>query len=776
MIGRRYLLPQSCQTRGRTVQIRGGDLDHAWVDRGEDLAFTPRHGNKPSSMFRLFDRLREAGIEPHPFGQDADGAVVADLNQRLKVGAVLDTDGLQAGPLELTHGTASRPRYFGVDRAQFPIPRLSDRPARDESTAYGSYLAVMEDVAALGASLFREPVTSDLIWHHVFPEQYNGRNAAPGEIPEPADILENLRADDFSVLWRFNLWLCAAIANDVQIFPTVFARGGGEGLNSDPHTDKDATIYDPTVQIRQPDFSFEPAQAPDGTSWQDCIDGKPAHQNSVLIPSVWGWNKWYWNAVTMGVPDGGTSSQYQHYALNVYNPDATDPDEPARIDTYDGMAAVRKSLAVAAFGLGIGEFLAAWDAALRDEGAQLSDYVPHLEFGAENDEQWARLELVKESVTALSQRELDALNDDPVFRASYREYARFHAVLARSIHVASPGILFKASELSSWATIGQSAGRSLWLGLALTTGLDAEDSLMQQVIFVQRLGSAWVFMPGFERAEDWVSVARDAQFRFPSILFTLGTAAPAVSIVGFHWFHYWERSEGTGDWGYQNEAEAWDDTVEPFLALVQGACAAAGRPVTWGVGNVGFPSEYTDVVDATGHAHDTAYYANTQMVQAQTLVRLFLAFIGWGAQNALWFCHMSDKRPYSSGEFATMAPVRPRLHHDHVARGEHRRLAEGVVVGVAEALDALRQCRVVLGSAQRRRTRDDPLECGSVGLQDSRLPSRAHLAICVDLLARRSGADTPVRHGRRVARGAGRLRAGCAGAPGDRAGRRGRQR
>jgi hypothetical protein len=600
--------------------------------------------------------LRNAGIEPHPFGLDADGAVVAGLKNRLPLVADLDSDNLHVSPRDSPLRSAPPPRYFGVDRAQFPIPGPGDPPALAEAAAYGSFLAVMEDVAALGAGLFREPVTSDLIWHHVFPYEYNGNSAQPkyGEIPVPADILENLRADDFIVLWRFSLWLCSAIGQDVQIFPTVFARGGGEGLNSDPHADKEATIFDPSVQIQQSDGTFLPAEAPDGTSWQDCIDGKPAHQNSVLIPSVWGWNAWYWDRFAMELPEGGTSEQYQRYALNVYNGDATDPDQPARIDTYDGMVPLRKSLAVAAFGLGIGEFLAAWDTALREEGVQLSDYVPHLEFGAEMDEQWARLDVVTGSIAPLQSEQIQDLRGDPAFIASYREYGRFHAVLARSIHEAFPGIRFKASELSSWATIGQSAGRSLWLGEALTTGIDAEDYLMQQVIEIRRAGAGWVSTLGYERAEDWVSVARYAQFRFPSILFTLGSAAPAVSIVGFHWFHYWARTLGTGDWGYQNETEAWDYTVEPFLALVQGPCAAAGRPVTWGVGNVGFPSEFTPVVDASGNVHLEAYFANSQMVQAQTLVRLFLAFIGWGAQNALWFCHMSDKRPYSSGEFATM--------------------------------------------------------------------------------------------------------------------------
>lgn len=192
----------------------------------------PRTGAR-ISIPDLIASLRAAGITPHPWGEEADEQVAAWLAKAA------------AEP------NLVRSRWFGTDRAQFAWDRTPGSAGAESIEDYGSFFDVLIDTAALGGSCFREGVTSDLIWHHVFPDEENGDGSLskPGMIPRPADILANLRDQDFTSLSRFAIVLFAAIVTNTRIFPTVFARGGGEGLNSDPHANKNVLIFDPSVQV-----------------------------------------------------------------------------------------------------------------------------------------------------------------------------------------------------------------------------------------------------------------------------------------------------------------------------------------------------------------------------------------------------------------------------------------------------------------------------------------------------------------------------------------------
>lgn len=348
---------------------------------------------------------------------------------------------------------------------------------------------------------------------------------------------------------------------------------------------------------------------------------------------------------------------FQRYVLNIHNAmdELTNRDVPARTDTYAGACAMRKSLALAAFGTAVGEVMQIWENGLAAEGLALADYVPHLEFGAENDEDWAQFG-EWDSHGALTELQLAQLEGDPHFRASWREYARFHGTLARAIIAQWPAARFKSSESASWATILQSKARSDWMGIALTEGLDAETDLMRRVLLVRSAGSGWVSTPGFEAAEDWVGVEEEGGFEFPTA--TAGFAQ-LVHVIGLHWFHYWqgagddpEDPNFSGDLGYQNESEMIANTLDPLLELVVARCEAAGRPVTWGIGNVGFPSGAT----TTGHglAHVCIYDPPGQMQEAQSLVRQLLTIWAYGADHVMWFNHMCDRGPDGGGQFGTM--------------------------------------------------------------------------------------------------------------------------
>lgn len=96
-------------------------------------------------------------------------------------------------------------------------------------------------------------------------------------------------------------------------------------------------------------------------------------------------------------------------------------------------------------------------------------------------------------------------------------------------------------------------------------------------------------------------------------------------------------------------------------------CADASIPVTWGVGNVGFPSGDFDAPDAFGVTHLSAYGTNDQMVQAQSLVRLLLTFWAYGADNVLWFSHMGTRAGTAGGEFTMMGLRNDTLIDEGVA-------------------------------------------------------------------------------------------------------------
>lgn len=300
---------------------------------GVDAFFAHPFTTEEVSMQELFDSLRDGGLTPHPWGKEHDWQVLRWINSR-----ALSTNTV-------------RSRVFGVDRAQFGFPGLG-MSLDDACEDYGTFQDVLVDLADLGGGMFREGVTSDLIWHHIFPYEQNsgGTFDKPGEIPQPADILLNLQDGDYYALSRFMLTVLVAIRHRVQLYPSVFARGGGEGLNSDPNPEGNV-IRDPTTG----------ETAPGGVTWEDTILGKPPHQASVLIPSVWGWNEWYYqNIVKKGefLPhlEPATTTTYQQFALNVYNEASVDaPDTPASMGCYEGMVAIRKSLALAAFGQGIGD-------------------------------------------------------------------------------------------------------------------------------------------------------------------------------------------------------------------------------------------------------------------------------------------------------------------------------------------------------------------------------------------------------------------------------------
>ncbi len=614
------------------------------------------HGGRSVSVRGLLAALRKRGIALHAGGLAGDDAIIAQLGAaHAKAGGAKAPPAAGAGLAGLrekqlaavevtTETTPSASAWFGVDRARF-APRSGTAADAAIASEYGDYVAVLSDVAQLGGGFFREGMQCDLHWNDLLPAT---------EIPKPVDLLERLRDDGFACYREFENVLLLAIILKIRLLPMVFCEGGGGGLSPSQHTKKegDQVIY-ATTPVTDPATGVV---APDNTSWYEVQRGKPDHQSTVLIPTAMGWNAWYWepyevcgrqraayNRGMRGVD--AFHIKYQRYALNVYNAD--DNNDPMRASTYRGRCALRKSMALTAFGQATGELLAIWDEALKElSGTSLLDHVPYLELGAELS-CW-------EADDATSTND-EALNDDVKFRASTREFARFHAALALGLRTGWPSARFKAAELASWADVDRSKILSSYLGRMVTTGLSAEATLMNRVSADGWAASADAsdfadFEDDFPYAADWVEIALDGGVALP-IDGTTVAARDLVHCVGFHWFHYWDASddpEQSGDLGYQGETDLADKTLAPFQARVLDAAADAGIALAWGVGNVGFPSGVP-----RKPIHPTDNFPPTQLTQAVMVVRLLLTFRALGAEHVLAYSHMGNLEG-AAGEFALM--------------------------------------------------------------------------------------------------------------------------
>jgi len=186
--------------------------------------------------------------------------------------------------------------WFGVDRARFswdavsfptdPFNGGADFPddqvpasAADSGDQYGYFDHVLRDIADLRGTYFREGLSLDLTWNYLRLDQ---------PIPEPAQIEADIRADNFPVLHRFWLSVIAAAFSGTKLTPTVFVRGGGEGLNPDTHGVGEL--------VEDPATGFTSA-----ARYGPVIAGRGRHHASAVIPSAAGWDRWYWYPSLLGL-------------------------------------------------------------------------------------------------------------------------------------------------------------------------------------------------------------------------------------------------------------------------------------------------------------------------------------------------------------------------------------------------------------------------------------------------------------------------------------------
>lgn len=247
-----------------------------------------------------------------------------------------------------------------------------------------------------------------------------------------------------------------------------------------------------------------------------------------------------------------------------------------------------KALAVAAFSLAVGEFLARWRDTLGCIGWSLLEWVPYVECGNEMED----------------------------LMGSF-EGGRLMALLAGPIHAAVPETRFRVGELASWAADTWEI-KLAWL----------RDLLERQIqIEVERWRTPEPL---------WEVACEAAGFCWPP---SGGEDIPEAASdlfrqVGFHWFHANEPKSATGIPSYQGEARLVED-IQGLKGLLEDA-GEWGYTLTWSVGATGFNAE-------PNPSGETPFNSNaTPMFQAGELVRILLTLLANGAERACWHAYMSN--------------------------------------------------------------------------------------------------------------------------------------
>ena len=378
----------------------------------------------------LLRGLREAGVEPHPFGglfpENVDLQVAQALQATLaseEEGPVVGSEGVLVGMDDDLSGTEEEvlpDLQLGLRNPLFLIPdEIGQEPEQSSDPVstykYGLFWEMMRDMrkAGLGvASHFHAP---DLAWYLLARfrrgYEYTGEDDEDADdlIPMPTELLEQLTEHRFWAFRCFTLFAICCKLYGMRAMPVLFDYGGGGRFNGDT-------------------YRFETVQG--YYSKSRILDGMPTHQPGTSIPSGRGWDGWYY--LHGGAFEAAIAYEarirYQKFALNVWCPD-TESD-------YMQECARRKSLGVAAFAYAVGQFLDALDDALAAVGAQesVTDLVPWLDLGNELNSYWGRDPDLPD--------EDDGGTADIIYEAG-----RFSALLAGSIKLFQPSITMRFTDL-----------------------------------------------------------------------------------------------------------------------------------------------------------------------------------------------------------------------------------------------------------------------------------------------------------------------------------------
>lgn len=627
---------------GSEVELVGGGTGGLAGSRGSPAS--------EEELRALVGAMRRQGLTPHPFGTDHD-----DVFLGLYACARRRREAVEAGDLELLAGLEDPPselrRALGLPAVELgsgearvrPLastginrPRCilnSDRDNEATAEIYGWFWEVICDLTAVGCGVIRQFTRGDLLWREIFDD---------GVIPPPREVAEALAEDDYAALSRFSSVVLLCWALGVKLVPTLFTFGGGSKLNDDQDT---AT------------WLIE-----DEVSYESLRHAAPSDHGGLVIPSLRGWDAFYYDQDTLGeyrgspsVEGGADRTLFARYCLSLLGPPHTnnsDKDSKSGV-LYLRESARRKSLAVAMFGLEVGRFLALLDTSIRGAtDATLETVIPVLECGNELDAFWAKGG--------------DEGKDTP---RSALEFSRFIALLSTTVKTLVPSLPIRAGELRSPPDPDQWPVAQEWLRLSLSEGLPRELSFyetIQEGWALERSGSslsdavsdfvevtAWI--AEHPHAVAWMQTCEEAGVYWPPTEGSLGwSASDLVQEVGFHWYHFADEGvpEGwaLGDSDLLAQVEGWqEDPIEPL--------EGEGFRLSWSVSEVGYPAGHPEVstVDDDGRALVYASEA-TALVQAGVLWRRLLLLRATGADHVLWQTHMSTviEREQKWTQFTTL--------------------------------------------------------------------------------------------------------------------------
>ncbi len=649
-----------------------------------------------TTVRKLFAALRARGVEPHAHWSAADEAVAASLISGVmhaRRGASrreereLDAVGFGVGAMAGTY-------RFGVAEGVYP---RDDGTQDSDEHRLGTYGDIAADIADMGGDTLRRVEACDVYWGCLFPNPNpdpkvlnpNGSYAAGKPIwdngavvPPPSEILQNIRVDPTTGLGYGRLAFCAQLLHKclflgLKVNLTPFNRGGGDKLNWG--------VSKPTATLTASAATspFRTSAHPGGpytTSWGDVRAGQPSWQSGMLIPGTDGWDPLYWDywdpayAFPAAASADATSAAQHHelYAVNVWPTGDTvagDGSYPSDATAYREECARRKSLAIAAFATGIGEWLAQFHLALGDLGIGLEVYhvVAAIELGNELNGFWP----TGSPVT-------DAGSTSHVIAQGAAEAGRYCALIAGPIRNLLPKMRFRVAELASWhkddAGEDDFAEGVSWLG-AVVQAMDTEIGWWREIQTAAVPGAA---------VRAWTAACTLAGFSWPPAsplgIDTLGlTAADLVHELGYHWYHGSDHNEtGTfqdntsGNYRLYADAARQARDIHTFRDGLRAVCDPLGITFDITLGEIGFPAVDPNPSGSTTAALGSGYCADTTTIfQASMVVRTLAVNVASGVASSSWFTFCEPLDTGTSGSYSNWGPTSGCSLHNELRAGNN---------------------------------------------------------------------------------------------------------
>ncbi|RME23602.1 MAG: hypothetical protein D6798_13210 [Deltaproteobacteria bacterium] len=557
--------------------------------------------------------------------------------------------------------------FMGINKGPYQAEsdhRTVPGCTKDDPVAcqYGWWYQQVCDVAAARGSVIRQFDNCDLTWQWLQPVE------ALDPIPPPADLYALMTDEAPAVFWRFNLMVLSCLRYGTRIIPTLFTLDGGSDLNAQQ------SYFDPAGVLKSTTTVIKRSTNPDARY----IDVRYASPNrGVIIPWGAGWDPFYWDPEAEGkYPAIGASPTgesdyvdehkedvashdlwFQQFCLNVMPPTYA---AGGRYRAYWQEAARRKALAVAAFGLAIGEHLALWDRVLAGFGMSITDVVPYLELGNEMTADWLEGLPWPEGgyldTTGLDVPPDPALYPHDEFPWGYNyafnsalEAGYFMALLAAAAWTRCPKLRFSAPGIAS----GQ-PGKELfedrvqWHRLAIVTGMQRALRDWGDVQAVRAVVDA-----GFDRgalddsaadALAWLDTADQADFHLwpPPLDEGLPDIRCLMHHVNFHWFHFANRFEGDErPEFYEGEARLLESIDYLKRTLLSLDIDNHHLSLTFALHPGGFPA----VQPTTPVEHVSWSSFASPLFQAGMLVRMLATCRAGGAEIVSWHTHIAGIQP-----------------------------------------------------------------------------------------------------------------------------------